>query len=86
MPRNAVRAVLKEHGNEDMVGTDVCGLAIGADGFLVLYKDRVEGVSLEGRPLWTAPLALPPVRWGVALAGRQFVATLSTGLVVCFGE
>ena len=65
---------------------DVCGLAIGADGLVVLHQDSVEGVSLDGRSLWTAPLPSPPVRWGVALSRKQCAVTLSDGLVVCFGD
>jgi hypothetical protein len=65
---------------------DVCGLAIGADGLVVLHHDSVEGVSVDGRSLWTAPLPAPPVRWGIALTGKHCVVTLSDGLVVCFGE
>ena len=65
---------------------DVCGLAIGADGLAVLHRDTVEGLSIDGRSLWTAPLPAPPVRWGIALAGRQSVVTLSDGLVLGFGE
>ena len=65
---------------------DVCGLAIGADGLVVLHQKSVEGVSADGRSLWTAPLPAPPVRWGVALTGKQCVVTLSDGIMVCFGE
>jgi oxygen-independent coproporphyrinogen-3 oxidase len=38
-----------------MVGTDACGLAIGADGLLVLYEDRVGGVSFPG--MWSLAMA-----------------------------
>ncbi len=62
---------------------DVRGLAIGADGLVVLHHDSVEGVSVDGRSLWTAPLPAPPVRWGIALTGRECVVTLSDGIVVC---
>ena len=62
---------------------DVRGLAVGADGLVVLHQKSVEGVSADGRSLWTARLPAPPVRWGVALAGKQCVVTLSDGLVVC---
>ena len=64
---------------------DVCGLAIGSDGLVVLHRDGVEGVTAEGRSLWTAPLPAPPVRWGIALTGSQCVVTLSDGLVVGLG-
>ncbi|MHC4178491.1 MAG: outer membrane protein assembly factor BamB family protein [Planctomycetota bacterium] len=62
---------------------DVRGLAVGADGLVVLHQKSVEGVSADGRSLWTAQLPAPPVRWGVALTGQQCVVTLSGGLVVC---
>jgi hypothetical protein len=62
---------------------DVCGLAVGADGLIVLHHDSAEGISVDGRSLWTAQLPAPPVRWGVALTGKVCVVTLSDGLVVC---
>jgi len=62
---------------------DVCGLAVGADGVVALHKKSVEGLSPEGRSLWTVPLPASPVRWGVALTGKQCVVTLSDGVVVC---
>lgn len=65
---------------------DVCGLAVGADGLVVLHDDNAEGVSIDGRSLWTAPLPTTPVRWGVALTGKECVVTLSDGLVVCLVE
>jgi len=65
---------------------DVCGLAVGADGLVVLHHDSAEGISVDGRSLWTAQLPAPPVRWGVALTGKVCVVTLSDGLVVCLGK
>ncbi len=65
---------------------DVCGLAVGTDGLVVLHRKSVEGVSLDGQSLWTAPLPASPVRWGVALTGRECVVTLSDGLVVCLAK
>ncbi|UCG58694.1 MAG: PQQ-binding-like beta-propeller repeat protein [Phycisphaerales bacterium] len=65
---------------------DVCGLAVGADGFVVLHDDSVEGIALDGRSLWTARLPAAPVRWGVALAGKKCVVTLSDGLVTCLAQ
>jgi hypothetical protein len=62
---------------------DVCGLAVGTDGLVVLHHDSVEGISIHGRSLWTAQLPAPPVRWGIALTGKECVVTLSNGLVVC---
>jgi outer membrane protein assembly factor BamB len=66
--------------------TDFWGVAIGSDGLVVLHQDRVEGISQDGRSLWTVPLPVPPVRWGVALTGKQCAVTLSNGLVMCLGE
>jgi outer membrane protein assembly factor BamB len=65
---------------------DVCGLAIGVDGLVVLHHDSVAGVSPDGRPLWSAPLPAPPARWGVALTGKRSVVTLADGSVTCFGN
>jgi len=65
---------------------DVCGLAVASDGLVVLQEDRVEGISAEGHSLWTVPLPAAPVRWGVALTGKQCVVTLTDGQVVCFTE
>jgi outer membrane protein assembly factor BamB len=62
---------------------DLCGLAIGSDGLVVLHHDSAEGVSVDGRSLWTVQLPAKPVRWGVALTGKECVVTLSDGRVVC---
>jgi outer membrane protein assembly factor BamB len=61
---------------------DVRGLAIGADGLVALHERSIEGMSLNGRSLWTAPLPAPPVRWGVALTGKQCVVTLADGNLI----
>jgi outer membrane protein assembly factor BamB len=65
---------------------DVRGLAVGADGLVVLHAKRVEGLSAEGRSLWSVPLPAPPVRWGVALTRKHCVVTLSDGTVVCLAK
>jgi len=65
---------------------DLRGLAVGADGLVVLHRKSVEGISLDGRSLWDVPLPAPPVRWGIALTGKQCVVTLSGGTVVCLGK
>jgi len=62
---------------------DLRGLAVGADGLVVLHEKSAEGLSADGQSLWTAPLPSPPVRWGVALTANQCVVTLADGLVVC---
>jgi hypothetical protein len=62
---------------------DVVGLAVGADGLVVLHPDRVEGLSPDGRSLWAARLPSPPLRWGLALTGKQCIVTLTDGLVLC---
>jgi hypothetical protein len=84
--QDVLRLLLGNSPGAARFAKDVCGLAIGTDGVVLLHQNRLEGVSLDGRSLWTAPLASPPVRWGVALAGKRCVATLSDGLVVCYGE
>lgn len=65
---------------------DVRGLAVGTDGIVVLHRKSVEGVSVDGRSLWTAPLPATAVRWGVALTAEQCVVTLSDGFVVCLAK
>jgi hypothetical protein len=65
---------------------DVCGLAVGTDGLVVLRRDILEGVSADGQSLWTASLPAPPVRWGIALTGKHCVVTLSDGAVMGFGS
>ena len=52
---------------------DVRGLAVAADGVVVLHEASVEGLSLEGQSLWTVGLPAAPVRWGLALTGKQCV-------------
>jgi len=59
------------------------GLAVGSNGLVVLNQDSVEGISIKGQSLWTVPLPAPPVRWGLALAGKDCIVTLSDGQVVC---
>ena len=83
MPRNVMKVPVDDSilwaGNT----ADVCGLAVGADGLVVLHHDSAEGISLAGRSMWTVRLPAQPVRWGVALTGKECVVTLSNGLVVC---
>ena len=62
---------------------DVVGVAAGADGLVVLHPDRLEGLAADGRSLWALCLPAPPVRWGVALTGKECVVTLTDGLVLC---
>ena len=65
---------------------DVVGLAVATDGVVALRQESVEGISLDGQSLWTAPLSSAPVRWGVALTGKQCVVTLSDGTIVCLAK
>ena len=67
-------------------GSDVCGLAVGQDGLVVLHRDKVEGLSPEGQSLWTTPLPASPVRWGLALTSTACVITLSDGQVICLAS
>jgi outer membrane protein assembly factor BamB len=65
---------------------DVRGLAVGADGLVVLHETGIEAVSPAGERLWNMPLPCPPVRWGIALTGDGCIVTLTDGQVVCLGE
>ena len=62
---------------------NVCGLAVGADGLVALHSNSIEGVSIDGRSLWTIPLPSSPVRWGIALTAKECAVTLSDGHIVC---
>jgi outer membrane protein assembly factor BamB len=61
---------------------DVCGLAVGTNGLVVLHKDSVEALSSDGHAWWTVTLPATPVRWGVALTGRECIVTLDDGHVL----
>jgi hypothetical protein len=65
---------------------DVCGLAVGSNGLVALHHDSVEGVSQDGRSMWTVPLPASPIRWGVALTKNKCVVTLSDEHVVCINN
>lgn len=65
---------------------DVCGVAVGTDGLVVLRTDRVDGISAGGQVLWSVMLPAPPVRWGLALTGRECLVTLSDGQVLCLAN
>ena len=65
---------------------DVVGVAVGSDGLVALRQDRVEGITLSGKTMWTMPLPSPPVRWGLALTGSGCVVTLTDGHVICLDE
>jgi len=84
--RDVVQVLLGNPGPGGANAADVCGLAIGADGIVVLHHDGVEGVSLDGRSLWTFPLPSPPVRWGVALTGKKCVVTLEQGDILLLSD
>jgi len=62
---------------------DVRGLAVGSDGLVVLHERSVEGLTLEGRRLWTINLPAAPVRWGIALTDKHCLVTLTNGQVIC---
>ena len=65
---------------------DLRGLAVGTNGLVLLHQDSVEGISVDGRSLWTVPLPVPPVRWGIALTGKHCVVTLTDGSVICLAH
>jgi hypothetical protein len=65
---------------------DVCGLAVGSNGLVALHHDSTEGVSIDGRSLWILQLPASPIRWGVALTGKNCIVSLSDGHVVCLAK
>jgi outer membrane protein assembly factor BamB len=85
-PRDVMEVPLDDSIRWASDASDVCGLAVGTDGLVVLHEKSVEGISSQGRSLWTASLPAAPVRWGVALTGKHCVVTLSDGTVVCLGK
>ncbi len=66
--------------------SDIRGLAVGNDGLVVLHEGSAEGLSPDGKALWTIPLPAPPIRWGVALTGDGIVVALTDGEVVGLGK
>jgi outer membrane protein assembly factor BamB len=83
VPRNVMKVPVDDSILWASNTADVCGLAVGDDGVVVLHQDSVEGISLNGRSLWTLQLPAKPVRWGIALTGKRCVVTLSDGHVIC---
>ena len=61
---------------------DIRGLAVGSDGLVVLHEDSVEGLTPDGKSLWTVPLPCPPRRWGGTLTSEGCVVTLTDGRVM----
>ena len=86
VPRNVMRIPLDDSVVWASDTADLCGLAVGRDGLVALHHDRAEGISVEGRSLWTVPLPATAVRWGIALTGKQCVVTLSDGQLVCLAK
>ncbi|MHB8970077.1 MAG: hypothetical protein ACYC3X_25950 [Pirellulaceae bacterium] len=62
---------------------DVCGVAVGTDGLVVLHAKSVEGVAVDGRSLWSVQLPAKPVRWGLALTADNCLVSLTDGQVIC---
>ena len=63
-------------------------LAVGPNAVVVAQPKSVSAYNLkDGSQLWTHPLPVPPVLWGLCVNrdGRVLV-TLENGTVVCFGE
>jgi outer membrane protein assembly factor BamB len=84
--RDIMQAPTDDSGLWASVAADLCGLAIGKDGIVALRDQSVEGLSLDGRALWTIPLSSSPVGWGAALSDRHCTVTLSDGSVLCLGD
>ena len=84
-PRDVLQVPVDDSVLWSSTTADICGLAVGTDGLVVLHAMSVEGVAADGQSLWTVPLAAAPVRWGVALTGQECVVSLADGQVVCLG-
>jgi outer membrane protein assembly factor BamB len=88
-PRDSgkIRDIMRVRLNDSVLWagrtSDICGLAVGTDGLVALQSDSAEGISIDGRSLWTVRLPATPVRWGAALTGGECIVTLSDGRVVC---
>ena len=82
-PRDVLRVPLDADILWASKTADVCGLAAGTDGLVVLHDDHVEGLSTDGQSLWTVQLPASPVRWGVALTTGACIVALTNGEVVC---
>lgn len=65
---------------------DIRGMAVAADGVVVLHNDSVEAISLKGESLWSVDVPATPMRWGVALIDTLCVVTLTNGQVVALGK
>jgi outer membrane protein assembly factor BamB len=85
-PRNVMDVPLNESILWAGKSADLRGIAVGTDGIVTISSNQVEGISPEGRPLWTANLSAAPVRWGVALVNNSCLVTLADGHVVCLGQ
>ena len=84
-PRDVLQVPVDDSVLWSSATADICGLAVGTDGLVVLHAKSVEGVAADGRSLWSVPLPAAPVRWGVALTGQECVVSLADGQVVCLG-
>jgi len=62
-------------------------VAVTKNAVLVAGKDYITCLDLkDGRPLWSQPIPMAPVPWGIAVGrGGQVIVTLKDGQVMCFG-
>ena len=59
IPRDVMKARVDGSTIWGSSAADVRGLAVGANGIVILYAKSVEGISLEGRSLWERPRIRP---------------------------
>ena len=68
--------------------TDSAAVAVTKNTVLIAGDDYLTGLDLSrGKQLWSQPLPMAPVPWGIAVdRGGRVIVTLKDGQVVCFSK
>lgn len=67
---------------------DSAAIAVSKNMVVLAGDDHVTGLDLNsGKPIWSHPLPMAPVPWGIAVdRGGRVIVTLKDGQVMCFGK
>lgn len=67
---------------------DSAAIAVTRNTVLVAGDDYLTGLDLSsGKQLWSQPLPMAPVSWGIAVdRGGRVIVTLTDGQVICFSK